>query len=31
MPSFFGYMVWSALVLLPVFAILTWLWIAPPW
>jgi Na+/H+ antiporter NhaD/arsenite permease-like protein len=31
MPSFFGYMVWSSLVLLPVFAILTWLWIAPPW
>ena len=23
MPSFFGYMVWSALVLLPVFALLT--------
>jgi Na+/H+ antiporter NhaD/arsenite permease-like protein len=31
MPSFFGYMVWSALVLLPVFAILTWVWVAPPW
>jgi Na+/H+ antiporter NhaD/arsenite permease-like protein len=31
MPSFFGYMIWSALVLLPVFAILTWLWIVPPW
>jgi len=30
MPSFFGYMAWSALVLLPVFAILTWLWILPP-
>jgi len=23
MPSFFGYMVWAALVLLPVFALLT--------
>ena len=25
MPSFFGYMLWAALVLVPVFALLTWL------
>jgi len=25
MPSFFGYMVWSAIFLLPSFALLTWL------
>jgi Na+/H+ antiporter NhaD/arsenite permease-like protein len=27
MPSFFGFMVWSALVLLPVFALLTYIFI----
>jgi Na+/H+ antiporter NhaD/arsenite permease-like protein len=31
MPSFFGYMIWSALVLLPVFAILNFVWVARPW
>jgi Na+/H+ antiporter NhaD/arsenite permease-like protein len=31
MPSFFGYMIWSALVLLPVFALLTFVWMARPW
>jgi Na+/H+ antiporter NhaD/arsenite permease-like protein len=31
MPSFFGYMIWSALVLLPVFALLTFVWVAQPW
>ena len=25
MPSFFGYMVWSAVILLPCFALVTWL------
>jgi Na+/H+ antiporter NhaD/arsenite permease-like protein len=28
MPSFFGYMLWSALVLLPVLALVTWLFVA---
>ena len=28
MPSFFGYMVWSGVVLLPVFALLTFLFVA---
>jgi Na+/H+ antiporter NhaD/arsenite permease-like protein len=27
MPSFFGYMGWSAAILLPVFALLTWLFL----
>jgi Na+/H+ antiporter NhaD/arsenite permease-like protein len=31
MPSFFGYMTWSAVVLLPVFATLTFVSIARPW
>ena len=31
MPSFFGYMIWSVLVLLPVFAILNFVWVAKPW
>jgi Na+/H+ antiporter NhaD/arsenite permease-like protein len=31
MPSFFGYMAWSAVVLLPVFVILTFVSIARPW
>lgn len=31
MPSFFGYMVWSALVLLPAFALLTLFLIVRPW
>jgi Na+/H+ antiporter NhaD/arsenite permease-like protein len=31
MPSFFGYMLWSALVLLPVFALLTFVAIARLW
>ena len=31
MPSFFGYMIWSTLVLLPVFAMLTFVWMARPW
>ena len=31
MPSFFGYMAWSAVVLLPVFALLTFVSIARPW
>jgi Na+/H+ antiporter NhaD/arsenite permease-like protein len=31
MPSFFGYMVWSALVLLPVFGLLTFVSLARPW
>jgi len=31
MPSFFGYMAWSAIVLLPVFVILTFVSIARPW
>jgi Na+/H+ antiporter NhaD/arsenite permease-like protein len=26
MPSFFGYMAWSAAVLLPLFALVTWIW-----
>jgi Na+/H+ antiporter NhaD/arsenite permease-like protein len=29
MPSFFGYMVWAALILVPLFLFLTWLPIAP--
>ena len=28
MPSFFGYMLWSAVVLLPVFAVLTFVYLA---
>ena len=31
MPSFFGYMGWSAAVLLPVFVLLTFLFAAKPW
>jgi len=31
MPSFFGYLAWSALVLLPILAVLTAVLIAPPW
>jgi Na+/H+ antiporter NhaD/arsenite permease-like protein len=31
MPSFFGYMAWSTLVLLPAFALLTLFWIVRPW
>jgi Na+/H+ antiporter NhaD/arsenite permease-like protein len=31
MPSFFGFMLWSAIVLLPVFALITVVSIAPPW
>jgi Na+/H+ antiporter NhaD/arsenite permease-like protein len=31
MPSFFGYMAWSMLVLLPIFALLTFVSIARPW
>jgi Na+/H+ antiporter NhaD/arsenite permease-like protein len=30
MPSFFGYMAWSALVLLPIFALLTFILAARP-
>jgi len=26
MPSFFGYMAWSAVVLLPLFAVMGWVW-----
>ncbi len=26
MPSFIGYMAWSAVVLLPLFALNTWMW-----
>ncbi len=26
MPSFFGYMMWSAVILLPLFVLVTWLW-----
>ena len=26
MPSFFGYMMWSTLILLPLFAIMTFIW-----
>jgi Na+/H+ antiporter NhaD/arsenite permease-like protein len=26
MPSFFGYMAWSACILLPLFALMTWIW-----
>ena len=29
MPSFFAYMLWAALILLPLFALLTWLPVAP--
>jgi hypothetical protein len=25
MPSFLGYMVWSSLILLPIFAVISWL------
>jgi Na+/H+ antiporter NhaD/arsenite permease-like protein len=28
MPSFFGYMVWSVGILVPLFALMTWLWFA---
>ncbi|MEA2948152.1 MAG: hypothetical protein QOI40_3482 [Alphaproteobacteria bacterium] len=31
MPSFFGYMIWSAIVLLPVLALLTFVLAAKPW
>jgi Na+/H+ antiporter NhaD/arsenite permease-like protein len=31
MPSFFGYMAWSGIVMLPVLALLTFLFVAPPW
>jgi Na+/H+ antiporter NhaD/arsenite permease-like protein len=31
MPSFFGYMVWSCLVLLPVLALLTFVFVARSW
>ena len=31
MPSFFGYMIWSAVVLLPVMALLTFVVTAKPW
>ncbi len=31
MPSFFGYMGWSAAVLLPVFVLLTFVFAAKPW
>jgi Na+/H+ antiporter NhaD/arsenite permease-like protein len=31
MPSFFGYMVWSGTVMLPILALLTFLFVAPPW
>jgi Na+/H+ antiporter NhaD/arsenite permease-like protein len=30
MPSFFGYIGWSAVVLLPVFAVVTWLFVLHP-
>jgi len=30
MPSFFGYMIWSGAVLLPVFAVLTYVFVIPP-
>ena len=26
MPSFFGYMLWSGGILLPLFAVMTWIW-----
>ena len=26
MPSFFGYMLWSVGILLPLFALMTWIW-----
>ena len=29
MPSFFGYMFWAALILVPLFLLLTWLPVAP--
>jgi len=32
MPSFFGYILWSAVILLPVFALITFVFVAPwPW
>jgi Na+/H+ antiporter NhaD/arsenite permease-like protein len=31
MPSFFGYMIWSGIVMLPVLALLTFVFVAPPW
>jgi Na+/H+ antiporter NhaD/arsenite permease-like protein len=31
MPSFFGYMIWSAAVLLPVFAVITFAVLSRPW
>jgi Na+/H+ antiporter NhaD/arsenite permease-like protein len=31
MPSFFGYMAWSGIVMLPVLTLLTFLFVAPPW
>ncbi len=30
MPSFFGFMLWSGIVLLPVFGLITYLFVAPP-
>jgi Na+/H+ antiporter NhaD/arsenite permease-like protein len=29
MPSFFGYFFWACLILVPIFALITWLPIAP--
>jgi Na+/H+ antiporter NhaD/arsenite permease-like protein len=26
MPSFIGYMLWSGMILLPLFAVFTWIW-----
>jgi Na+/H+ antiporter NhaD/arsenite permease-like protein len=26
MPSFFGYMLWSCGILLPLFVVMTWIW-----
>jgi Na+/H+ antiporter NhaD/arsenite permease-like protein len=31
MPSFFGFMIWSSAVLLPVFAVLTYFFVGVPW
>ena len=32
MPSFFGYILWSAVILLPVFALITFVFVMPwPW
>jgi hypothetical protein len=27
MPAFFGYLAWSCAVLLPLFAVVTWVWL----